>query len=98
MNEKEIERILADPLLAPLANDDFSSIDYISKIINSTDLDKLVDTYFNYNERTKQIDDLLSKFAAENQEFLLSQFNVSRKYGVILKAMLRSNSEQRCTK
>lgn len=82
MSDKEIQRLLSDPFLSTLTDENFNSTDFVSKMINGTELEKLVDTYFSYIEKGKQVDDVLTRFASENQEFLLTQFSIPKRYGV----------------
>ena len=82
MTDKEIDMLLSDPMLSKLTDDNFNAIDFISKAINSTDIETLVDNYYTYIDKSKQIDDVLTKFAAENQDFLFTQFTVAKRYGV----------------
>ena len=82
MSKKNADTFLSDQFLSQLLDPNYDCAEYVSTTISRTNLEDLVDLYFSLIEKNKSIDEYLSNFALQNEDFLRKQFSIPGKYGV----------------
>ena len=79
--DKRLDDILNDQFLQILQKEDFNSSEYITNLIQTSDIENLIELYINYQNKETQINSYLENFALKNDNFLKNQFKLPDLYG-----------------